>query len=99
MPRGGQPPFEFQARPPPATPQPEPSTGAQPGARHGMILVQSPGPSLTSTFTVRYFDMLLVGGPGMTAAKGCRSLGCEKSMQAPFKSLWLNGCFSGPQGC
>jgi len=41
--------------PPPATPQPEPRTGAVPGARHGFFCVTSCGPPLMLTFRVRNF--------------------------------------------
>ena len=61
--------------------------------------VQSPGPSLTFTLTVRHLDALTVGGPGMIDAVGCLTLGCEKSMHAPLSALWEKGCCSGPHGC
>ena len=86
MPGGGQPPLAFHT-PPPATPQPEPRTGAAPGERHGMMRVQSPGPVETSTLTVRYMGSLSVGGPGIIpiVGFGCVKFGCENIKQGPEK--------------
>lgn len=89
MPVGGQPPLLLYSMPPPATPQPEPSTGDMPGSRHGIVRVQSAGPLVTLTLFVRYFSSLSVGSPGMMEIFGCLVLGCEKSMQAPFSGFQI----------
>ena len=46
-PGGGIPPLSRGSGPPPATPHPEPCTGAVPGARQGICALKSSGPELT----------------------------------------------------
>ena len=89
MPVGGHPPLLFHIMPPPATPQPEPRTGAAPGDRHGFVRVQSFGPEETFTLFVRYCGAFSVGSPGMMEILGCLTLGWEKSMHAPLSGLCL----------
>lgn len=50
---GGKPPLSRAIGPPPATPQPEPRTGAVPGARHGIGALKSLGPESTPRLNVR----------------------------------------------
>ena len=61
------PPSSSRIAPPPAMPQPEPSTGAEPGARHGFWREKSRGPEEISTLYVRSAAAFSVGSPGMRA--------------------------------
>jgi hypothetical protein len=70
--------------PPPATPQPLPYTGAEPGARHGIVRLKSSGPEDTLVFIVRA-KLGSDGSPGIVA--GCENHMHSMLLQSPASSV------------